>query len=72
MGRAASHITLECALQTHPNITIIGEEVSSIYYFCSFPIACVLWLHVPRMSIATVYSDFMFAIINNLFTKILL
>ena len=29
MGRAASHITLECALQTHPNITIIGEEVRS-------------------------------------------
>lgn len=27
MGRAASHITLECALQTHSNITIIGEEV---------------------------------------------
>ena len=27
MGRAASHITLECALQTHPNITIIGEKV---------------------------------------------
>ncbi|KAK1272904.1 Pyrophosphate--fructose 6-phosphate 1-phosphotransferase subunit beta 2 [Acorus gramineus] len=26
MGRAASHITLECALQTHPNVTIIGEE----------------------------------------------
>ncbi|KAK7820435.1 pyrophosphate--fructose 6-phosphate 1-phosphotransferase subunit beta, partial [Quercus suber] len=26
MGRAASHITLECALQTHPNISIIGEE----------------------------------------------
>ncbi|RID52053.1 hypothetical protein BRARA_H02679 [Brassica rapa] len=29
MGRAASHITLECALQAHPNITIIGEEVSA-------------------------------------------
>ncbi|XP_010546562.1 PREDICTED: pyrophosphate--fructose 6-phosphate 1-phosphotransferase subunit beta 1-like [Tarenaya hassleriana] len=29
MGRAASHITLECALQTHPNITVIGEEVYS-------------------------------------------
>ncbi|MFS7905038.1 putative diphosphate--fructose-6-phosphate 1-phosphotransferase [Helianthus anomalus] len=29
MGRAASHITLECALQTHPNITPIGEEVAS-------------------------------------------
>ncbi|XP_031124473.1 pyrophosphate--fructose 6-phosphate 1-phosphotransferase subunit beta-like [Ipomoea triloba] len=27
MGRAASHITLECALQTHPNVTMIGEEV---------------------------------------------
>ena len=31
MGRAASHITLECALQTHPNITIIGEEVHSTF-----------------------------------------
>ncbi|XP_044496356.1 pyrophosphate--fructose 6-phosphate 1-phosphotransferase subunit beta [Mangifera indica] len=29
MGRAASHITLECALQTHPNITVIGEEVAA-------------------------------------------
>ncbi|KAJ9136399.1 hypothetical protein P3X46_033482 [Hevea brasiliensis] len=29
MGHAASHITLECALQTHPNITIIGEEVAA-------------------------------------------
>ncbi len=27
MGRAASNITLECALQTHPNVTLIGEEV---------------------------------------------
>lgn len=27
MGRAASHITLECALQTHPNAALIGEEV---------------------------------------------
>ncbi|OEL13591.1 Pyrophosphate--fructose 6-phosphate 1-phosphotransferase subunit beta 2 [Dichanthelium oligosanthes] len=26
MGRAASHITLECALQTHPNAALIGEE----------------------------------------------
>ncbi|XP_068646113.1 pyrophosphate--fructose 6-phosphate 1-phosphotransferase subunit beta-like [Aristolochia californica] len=29
MERAASHITVECALQTHPNITIIGEEVAA-------------------------------------------
>ncbi|MFH1571629.1 MAG: diphosphate--fructose-6-phosphate 1-phosphotransferase, partial [Gemmatimonadota bacterium] len=27
MGRSASHIALECALQTHPNIALIGEEV---------------------------------------------
>lgn len=27
MGRSASHITLECGLQTHPNVTLIGEEV---------------------------------------------
>jgi len=27
MGRSASHITLECALQTHPNIALVGEEV---------------------------------------------
>jgi diphosphate--fructose-6-phosphate 1-phosphotransferase len=27
MGRSASHITLECALQTRPNICIICEEV---------------------------------------------
>ena len=29
MGRSASHITLECALKTHPNITIISEEVAT-------------------------------------------
>ncbi|MCK5268707.1 MAG: diphosphate--fructose-6-phosphate 1-phosphotransferase, partial [Spirochaetes bacterium] len=27
MGRSASHIALETALQTHPNICLIGEEV---------------------------------------------
>lgn len=26
MGRSASHITLECALQTQPNLAFIGEE----------------------------------------------
>eukprot|EP01027_Heterolobosea_sp_BB2_P009141 GEZU01013515.1.p1 GENE.GEZU01013515.1~~GEZU01013515.1.p1 ORF type:complete len:559 (+),score=200.74 GEZU01013515.1:81-1757(+) len=29
MGRAASHITLECALATHPNFAFIGEEVAA-------------------------------------------
>ena len=43
MGRSASHIGLECALQTQPNITIISEEVAEkkqtlaeiIDYICS-------------------------------------
>lgn len=29
MGRSASHITLECALATHPNLAFIGEEVAA-------------------------------------------
>lgn len=28
MGRSASHITLEAALQTHPNIALISEEIA--------------------------------------------
>jgi len=30
MGRSASHVTLECALQTHANIALIGEEVEEL------------------------------------------
>ena len=29
MGRSASHVALETALQTHPNICLIGEEVAA-------------------------------------------
>ena len=29
MGRSASHIALECALATHPNVCIISEEVEA-------------------------------------------
>jgi pyrophosphate--fructose-6-phosphate 1-phosphotransferase len=29
MGRSASHIGLECALQTQPNVTIVSEEVEA-------------------------------------------
>jgi len=28
MGRSASHIALECAHNTHPNLTLIGEEIA--------------------------------------------
>lgn len=30
MGKSASHVTLECALATHPNLTLIGEERKSL------------------------------------------
>lgn len=29
MGRTASHLALECALQTSPNYTLIGEEIAA-------------------------------------------
>ena len=28
MGRDPSHLVLECALQTHPNVTLISEEIA--------------------------------------------
>lgn len=30
MGRSASHVSLECALATHPNLTLISEEKKSL------------------------------------------
>lgn len=29
MGRSASHVALECAMKTHPNMTLISEEIAS-------------------------------------------
>lgn len=29
MGRSASHVAMECALLTHPNMTLIGEEIAA-------------------------------------------
>ncbi|RPI21775.1 MAG: diphosphate--fructose-6-phosphate 1-phosphotransferase [Acidobacteria bacterium] len=29
MGRAASHVTLECGLQTHPNVCLVSEEIQA-------------------------------------------
>lgn len=29
IGRSASHITLECAMQTHPNVALISEEIEA-------------------------------------------
>ncbi len=35
MGRSASHIALECALQTHPNYTLISEEKKTLHQITS-------------------------------------
>ncbi|MDR2494276.1 MAG: diphosphate--fructose-6-phosphate 1-phosphotransferase [Spirochaetaceae bacterium] len=35
MGRAASHIALECALQTQPNVCLISEEVAEKHWSLS-------------------------------------
>ena len=29
MGRSASHVALECALQTHPNVCLVSEEIQA-------------------------------------------
>ncbi len=45
MGRSASHVTLECALQTHPNIALISEEVmaksTTLGEIVDYIVACV-------------------------------
>ncbi|MFN0065935.1 MAG: diphosphate--fructose-6-phosphate 1-phosphotransferase [Chlamydiales bacterium] len=48
MGRSASHITLECALQTHPNFTVIGEEVAAKNLTLSQVITAMVDLIVKR------------------------
>lgn len=65
MGRAASHITLECALQTHPNITIIGEEVLSTSRLLHFSIVLLFWEGEQGFIIQMVSSHSLLAIVNN-------
>jgi hypothetical protein len=47
MGRAASHITLECALQTHPQAALICEEVEACNMGLS-DIVSQVWRRVSR------------------------
>lgn len=50
MGRSASHIALECALQTHPNLVFIGEEVLDKKYSLSDIIDQIVELIILRAS----------------------
>lgn len=48
MGRSASHLTLECALQTQPNFTVIGEEVALKQLSLKQIVAAIVDLIVKR------------------------
>ncbi|MEO0278166.1 MAG: diphosphate--fructose-6-phosphate 1-phosphotransferase [candidate division WOR-3 bacterium] len=48
MGRSASHIALECALQTHPNICLIGEEAAAKGYSLSDIVEYIVNIVVKR------------------------
>lgn len=48
MGRSASNITLECALQTHPNMAILGEEVRENGLSLAQIIDKITWLIIKR------------------------
>lgn len=70
MGRAASHITLECALQTHPNITIIGEEVAALFKLLKIEIFVKegIFLHMlyPRVVYSLWELDFVSVLTINI------
>jgi diphosphate-dependent phosphofructokinase len=48
MGRSASHIALECALQTHPNVTLISEEIAEEKQSLDDIIECIVNVIVKR------------------------
>ncbi|MFP4383872.1 MAG: diphosphate--fructose-6-phosphate 1-phosphotransferase [Spirochaetia bacterium] len=48
MGRSASHIALECALQTHPNVTLISEEIAEDQQSLDDIIECIVNVIVKR------------------------
>lgn len=50
MGRAASNIALECALQTRPNVCLISEEVESKGLSLK-QVRCVCTLPVRAMNV---------------------
>ena len=57
MGRAASHIALECALQTHPQAALICEEIShyklSLAHIVNEVRLTRLLVHAPAAETAT-------------------
>ena len=56
MGRSASHVTLECALQTHPNITLIGEEVEAKNQTLEDVVTCIAEAVTDRANLGMNYG----------------
>lgn len=48
MGRSASHIALECALQVQPNVTIISEEVEAQNMTLNDVVTQIAWVVAKR------------------------
>jgi diphosphate-dependent phosphofructokinase len=56
MGRSASHITLECALLTQPNLALIGEEIYSKKMTLSQVASSIADLIIERSGIQKEYG----------------
>lgn len=56
MGRSASHVALECALQTHPNIALIGEELAYKQVSLDILIKKIVKIIKQRASIGKFYG----------------
>ncbi len=56
MGRSASHIGLECALKTHPNIAIISEEVEEEQQTLTEIVNNILSIVVKRSELGNNYG----------------
>ncbi len=56
MGRSASHICLECALQTHPNVALISEEVEAKKQTLNEIVDSILSVVVKRSELGNNYG----------------
>ena len=70
MGRSASHIALECALQTQPNICLISEEIDQLNDVLAMPEAKNLDRHESIDFVKAHLSEANLAVFNSLPTGV--
>ena len=56
MGRSATHVALECALQTQPNIALISEEVEAKKYSLNYIVDYMVNIIVKRAEMGKNYG----------------